>query len=81
MMIAWAGTRIVVALLTESLMLMEFGSSSPMEHCLIAEGCGIKRRMAIAARTDVCVLVNPGKRKRAVSDEGIAGGMCSGLGQ
>jgi hypothetical protein len=30
---------------------------------------------------DLCVMVNPGKRWPAVSGEGMAGGMCCGLGQ
>jgi hypothetical protein len=32
-------------------------------------------------RGPTCVMVNPGKRKCVVSDEGMAGGMCCGLGQ
>jgi hypothetical protein len=51
-MIAWAGTRVLVAILTKSLMLMELRFVKPngpfeMGHCLIAEGCGIKRWMAV----------------------------------
>jgi hypothetical protein len=46
-MIAAAGIRIVIALLTESLKLRELQFVNPNGAWRVAEGCGIKRRMAV----------------------------------
>jgi hypothetical protein len=81
-MIAEAGTRVLVALRTESLMLIRLRFVDPNGAWPVSEGCGIRRRMAVNGEDidgyrseDRCVFMrNPGKCKCVVTREWLVAG-------